>query len=89
MTDVAFFYFFISFCGSTGNLFQTSDDSARGFHSQDGFIVTCALLSLVCNNATSNLWLLGPGIEPASLTCEDRARYSFLANQNLPLSLYR
>ena len=35
-------------------LFQASDDSAHGFQSQGGFIITCALLSLVCNDPQSH-----------------------------------
>ena len=48
-------------------LFRTSDDSAHGFQSQGGSIITCILLSLVCNVPQSHLWLPGPGIEPRSL----------------------
>ena len=42
-------------------LFRTSNDSAHKFQSKVGFIVACALLSLVCNVPQSHLWLQGPG----------------------------
>ena len=45
-------------CGHRYPLFCTSDDSAvHEFQSQGGFIITCPLLSLVCNVPQSHLWL--------------------------------
>ena len=52
-------------------LFQTSDDSAHEFQSQGGSVIACALLSLVCNDPQSHLWLPGLGIEPRSPTLEE------------------
>ena len=51
-------------------LFCTSDDSAHGFQSQGGFIITCALLLLVHKDPQSHLWLPGLGIEPRFLAPE-------------------
>ena len=51
-------------------LFQTSDYSAHEFQSQGGSVIACALLSLVCNNPQSHLWLPGLGIEPGLLAPE-------------------
>ena len=50
-------------------LFQTLDDSAHEFQSQGGFIITCVLLSLTCNDPQSSL-VTGPSIKPRSFTCE-------------------
>ena len=53
-----------------GPSFWTLDDSTNEFQSQGGSVISCALFSLVPNDLQSNLWLLGPGIEPESLTYE-------------------
>ena len=45
------------FCGATGALFWTLVDSVHGFQSQDGFIITSALLLLVYNDPESQLWI--------------------------------
>ena len=45
-------------------LFWTLDDcAAHEFQSQGGFIVTCAFLSLACNDPQNHSWLPGLGIE--------------------------
>ena len=72
-----FFNFFEVFVGPRSfwwghwyPLFRTSDDSAHEFQSQGGSVVTYALLSLVCNNPQSHLWLPGLGIKPGWLAPE-------------------
>ena len=42
------------------SLFQTLVDSAHGFQSQGGSIITHALLSLACNDPQSQLWIPRP-----------------------------
>ena len=51
-------------------LFRTSNDSVHWFHSQDAFIVTYTLLSLVHSNPQSHLWLPGLRIELGLLARE-------------------
>ena len=42
------------------SLFWNSVHSAHGFQSQGGSIITCTLLSLVCNDPQSQLWIPRP-----------------------------
>ena len=53
-----------------GPSFWTLVDSTNEFQSQGGSVISYALFSLVPNDLQSNLWLLGPGTEPESLTYE-------------------
>ena len=69
-----FFFFYLKilldqsqFWGATGTEFGWL---CYPWVSKSGWIVACILLSLVCNDPQSHLWLPGPGIEPGSLTQE-------------------
>ena len=56
-------YFLIFLWIQWYSLYRTSIDSAHGFESQGGSIITCALLWLTCNDPQSHLWI--PRSEPS------------------------
>ena len=63
------------------------DDSALGFQSQGGFIITRSLLWLVHNNPQSHPQLLGPGLVPGPLTRETSTIRTSLERQFLCISI--
>ena len=68
----SFYYFFLHFLrwqvtilwSHWCSLFQTLNDSAHRFQSQDGSIIACALLSPAHDDPQSHLWIPRPGPGP-------------------------